>query len=324
MHSQHGKNRLQCSKSLYCNLRNDEWEEIRFKVSLRRKKQDNRYKKEQRQNNKKKVILAMQLVLLIILVVAICFLTGKTKSERISKIQSNNLCPVAETEEELKTRTERYSEKLRKQGDPDTKYTVQILEDFDAEKSHQINRSTLVKIDMGGHTGSGIVIEMTENQIVIASCGHLLQYADNGVVSFANGGMALGEVIGISETFDVGFMTCDSSVLSEEECSKIHQVNYDLSQFATLKEGDMVIQIGSKNGVASECYEGTISSLSWYFEEFDSEMIYTFCKSMPGMSGGGLFTLNGYFIGMICGSYLEESCCLALPDLLSEKESIVQ
>lgn len=198
----------------------------------------------------------------------------------------------------------------------------QVGEQDKSQKAYNEVRPSIVKIDMGEHTGSGVILSMDDERILIVSSGHLLTYYESGVVTFSTGGVAVGWVTGISEHHDVGFMECFVQDIPEDRLKLLCAVNMDPSAFETLKEGDSIFQVGSTTGVAADYYEGTIASLSWYFEEFDDELMYLYGKVVPGMSGGGTFTENGEFIGLISGSYLEESCSIPLPYILEALEEI--
>ncbi len=184
-------------------------------------------------------------------------------------------------------------------------------------------RNSIVKIDMGDLSGSGVVLEITDTQFVIVSCGHLLETYDSGVVTFSNGAVTVGWVKGISQKYDAGIMVVDVEDVEKEKRGYIKAVPYDADVFAQVKEGDTIFQVGSSSGVAADFYIGTLSAKEWFFEEFDEYMLYNFCKATPGMSGGGCFTEEGYLIGLVSGSYMEESCALPLPAILEVYEELM-
>lgn len=65
--------------------------------------------------------------------------------------------------------------------------------------------------------------------------------------------------------------------------------------------GDPAILISSVNGVAKEAYEGIILEPWIYVEDFQCDMLLLKLDAEPGMSGGGVFTEQGYFLGILCG-----------------------
>ena len=65
--------------------------------------------------------------------------------------------------------------------------------------------------------------------------------------------------------------------------------------------GDPAILISSVNGVAKEAYEGIILEPWIYVEDFQCDMLLMKLDAEPGMSGGGVFTEQGYFLGILCG-----------------------
>lgn len=217
------------------------------------------------------------------------------------------------------------SETLAGNGSSLTENTDEgIQENSEAWQSYNQVRNSIVKIDMGEISGSGVVFTIDEDEIVIVSSGHLLEQYDSGIVTFSNGAIAVGWVQGISSASDVGFMTVLISDLDEEKTSRIETVKYDLEYFEKITDGTEIFQVGSTSGVAADFYLGSISAKEWYFEEFDSYMLYNFCKATPGMSGGGCFTNDGKLIGLVSGSYMEESCALPLPAIIEAYEEVMQ
>lgn len=184
-------------------------------------------------------------------------------------------------------------------------------------------RNSIVKIDMGELSGSGVVLEITDTQFVIVSCAHLLETYESGVVTFSNGAVTVGWVKAVSEKYDAGIMVVDLEDVEKEKRDYIKAVSYDEAVFDQVKEKDTIFQVGSSSGVAADFYIGTLSAKEWFFEEFDEYMLYNFCKATPGMSGGGCFTEDGYLIGLVSGSYMEESCALPLPAILEVYEELM-
>ena len=201
-------------------------------------------------------------------------------------------------------------------------YAVKIMKDPDFQSAYNEVRNAIVKIDMGEYSGSGVILRIDEEKILIVSSGHLLSHYESGAVCFTNADVAVGWVKGISQESDVGFMEVYTSDLDKSRLAYLKQATYDIEVAQNLKKQDAIFQVGSTSGVAADVYEGSVASTEWYFEEFEDTMIYNYCKATPGMSGGGMFTNQGYLVGIVSGSYLEESCALPLSSILDAMEEL--
>lgn len=167
------------------------------------------------------------------------------------------------------------------------------------ETAYEKARAATVQINMGTHYGSGILWDIREENLVIVSNSHLLQEAQSGEVVFRNGVSVQGTVTGLSDTKDIGFMETPLSILEREDWLTLRFADKNLKNYEELSAGDGLFVVGSSNGAGNDYYEGTLGDTDYYFPEFQSDMLYGYCKALPGMSGGGTFDRQGHFIGML-------------------------
>ena len=192
-----------------------------------------------------------------------------------------------------------------------------VLVEDDCDKAYENVKACVVRINMGNAYGSGVIWEMTSEKIVIATNKHVLEFWDEQVsnVLFPQGSYASAELLGISEEYDLGFLTEDNKELDYMELEQLRYVHFDMNVYNEMKEGDEIFCVGAtgrhsegvENVVQSNgiYLQGTIGNMWQYIEEFEEYMIYGYGYGTPGISGGGTFDPKGNFIGMISGGTMD-------------------
>lgn len=175
-----------------------------------------------------------------------------------------------------------------------------ILETEDCETAYENVKECIVRIGMGNAHGSGVIWEMTPDEIVIATNKHVLEYWDDktSYVHFPQGYFTRADILGVSDVYDVGFLRIENREFDYETLKRLRYVRKAPEVYQTLKEGDAVFCIGSEE---EEFYPATVEDRWHYIDEFDEYMIYGYGYARPGMSGGGTFDGRGNFIGMLSG-----------------------
>ena len=147
---------------------------------------------------------------------------------------------------------------------------------------------SLVGIQTGERQGSGVIYDEEENRILIATAGHVL----------------------------AAFLWVDKAELSEEAWKVCLPVQTDREVFDALKEYDDVWMYGGESGLP--VYAFVVDP--WiYVEDFDQYMLLLQGLIAPGMSGGGAFTEDGVFVGILCGGD-EEGKVAVVPYSMIETE----
>lgn len=167
------------------------------------------------------------------------------------------------------------------------------------ETAYEKACGAVVQINMGDYYGSGVLWDIREDQLVIVSNTHLLKEGEKGEVTFRSGTKAEGTVTGLSETKDIGFMEVPLLELQREDWLLLRFADKNINNYDALLVGDELFVLGSATGAGQDYYEGTVGNVSYYFPEFQSDMLYGYCKAVSGMSGGGTFDKSGHFIGML-------------------------
>lgn len=166
-----------------------------------------------------------------------------------------------------------------------------------------------VRIQVKGHYGSGSIYKMLENEIIIVTNRHVLQYwNEDSYVTFFNGRCVGGTLLGTSKEVDLGFI-------------RIPTGNFTYEELLAFRNIRMVWETENKNESENEnkifavdmaskwndpvMMEGELISSSAYLEDFGTEMLYAKGGAVPGMSGTGVFDRYGNYLGMLTGATLQ-------------------
>lgn len=182
----------------------------------------------------------------------------------------------------------------------------------------------IVQIQEGIYRGSGTIVSVREDSVIVASNKHLLSHQEFAAVKFHNGEKANGRRLAMSDAYDLGFLTVDISNWDYEQRAKLRCVVYSAEKESRLKAGDAMFVVGSTDGVAVNIYQGSVADPWYYFDEFDSYMVYNYCNAKGGMSGGGTFDRSGYYIGMITGGIDGETASLPAKIIQSEMQKLIR
>lgn len=157
-----------------------------------------------------------------------------------------------------------------------------------------------VRIQAEGHYGSGSILKISDQEAVIVTNRHVLLYwSEDSYVTFFHGASCGGEILWMSEKEDVGFLKADLRTLTEEEKLELQAVELVDEE---PQKGDYFFMIDMASDVwKKEIYEGQILEPLMYLEEFGMEMLYGESCFEPGMSGCGVYDMQGRYIGMLTG-----------------------
>ena len=197
---------------------------------------------------------------------------------------------------------------------------LETAENYNGDTSQSIRNvmPAVVQIRTGNLLGSGIILEIREDSLLIASNRHQLAGQEFSLVRLYNGAEVSARRLYLSDSVDVGFILADISQLSYERRARLRSVSVKSGCNTQLGRGSEIFMVGSTDGVASNISEGVVADPWYYFDEFGSHMIYNYCKAKPGMSGGGTFDVHGHCVGMITGGHDDETASLPMESILAE------
>lgn len=178
-------------------------------------------------------------------------------------------------------------------------------------------RKSLVQIQAGDLLGSGVIYEEDEKSLLIATAGHVLTHTNGEIlVTFPDGTQVAATEAETVGSCDLAFVWVDKEKLSGETWKVCLPVHTDRNVFDTLKEYDDVWMYGGETGMP--VYAFVVDP--WiYVEDFGQNMLLLQGLAEPGMSGGGVFSEDGVFLGIICGAD-EEGKVAAVPYSMIQTE----
>lgn len=172
----------------------------------------------------------------------------------------------------------------------------------------------MVRIMAGNLIGSGIIVRSDEEELWIATAGHVLAgMEDVATVEFRDGYCVEASDRMMGQETDLAILKISRESLLEEagdddSGERIdHGLNYcsvllDQDRYDAATAGDRVIAMGSYTGVGEDAYAGILTQEYVYAVDFEAHMMLAQVPVKPGMSGGGLFDEQGYLLGILCGS----------------------
>jgi len=182
--------------------------------------------------------------------------------------------------------------------------------------------SPIVQIAAGEITGSGVVYENNEENMIIVTAAHVLQSAKDSVeVIFEDGSVVESNDYVISNTSDIAFVIVGGETIEEENYSA---VKMDKDAFDVLAVGENLVLQGINGKGEKEEISGTLI-YPWIFsEDFNQYMMLIRGEILPGMSGGAVFDEAGCFVGILCGTNEEvrEVAAVPLSIIMAEYELV--
>ena len=150
----------------------------------------------------------------------------------------------------------------------------------------------------GEATGSGIIIGMTDKELLIVTNNHVVEGADGLKVQFVNEGTSEAEIKGTDANMDLAVIAVSLSNLDQDTRNAIKIAT--LGDSDKLKIGEQAIAIGNALGYGQSVTTGIISAKDREIsdETITGTFIQTDAAINPGNSGGALVNINGDVIGI--------------------------
>lgn len=151
---------------------------------------------------------------------------------------------------------------------------------FDAPERQRERRTTGL--------GSGVILDAKNGYIVTNS--HVIDKAENIVVTLEDGEKFAAEVVGKDPGADIAIIQIEAQRLTE----------IPLGDSDVLRQGDFVVAVGNPFGLGQTVTSGIVSALgrSGLGIESYEDFIQTDASINPGNSGGALVNLRGELVGI--------------------------
>lgn len=204
-----------------------------------------------------------------------------------------------------------------------------VLKVSDCEKAFENVKECVVRVNMGNAYGSGIIWEMTEESVIVATNRHVLDYwqETDSFLYFQQGHYMDAHIVGVSGKYDVGFLSVDNGQFTYDELEELRSIAMDQSVYEQLDSGDEMFCVGAGPGPeVGELlfHKAKLEERARYIEEFGTKMLYGYGFARTGMSGGGIFDGYGHLIGMVTGGTLQnEVAGVPLPAIVEAYQEIV-
>ena len=159
-------------------------------------------------------------------------------------------------------------------------------------------------------SGSGIIVAQNDEALLIVSNNHVVEDADQLIVTFIDGSEAEAVIKGLDADMDLAVIAVPLTSLSQDTKDAIAIAA--LGDSDALELGEPVIAIGNALGYGQSVSGGMVSALGRELTFSDGSkgtFIQTDAAINPGNSGGALLNLSGEVIGInsskIGGAYVE-------------------
>lgn len=147
-------------------------------------------------------------------------------------------------------------------------------------------------------SGSGVIVGMTDEQVIILTNNHVVQQSSSLSVTFNESKTYDAAIKGTDSTKDLAIISVSKKDIDKEILDSIKVSNIGDSD--NIKVGEHVVAIGNALGIGQSVTYGIISAKDREINEIDnsSKLIQTDAAINPGNSGGALLNLKGELIGI--------------------------
>lgn len=161
-------------------------------------------------------------------------------------------------------------------------------------------RQVTVQVQGPEYLGSGVVWAELEKTLVIATAAHVTGGNNPLTVQFYQGDPLEAELVYDSDQVDVAFLEVSLQEIKAREIAW-QTARQDQEVCEQLEAGQPLWIMGSIEEAADRAYDGRVVEPWIYLEDFDNYMLLGHAYTIPGVSGGGVFTREGILVGILCG-----------------------
>ena len=147
-------------------------------------------------------------------------------------------------------------------------------------------------------SGSGVIVGMTDDQIIILTNNHVVQQSNSLSVTFNDSKTFDASIKGTDSSKDLAIISVAKKDIDADIINSIKISNIGNSD--NIKVGEHVVAIGNALGIGQSVTYGIISAKDREIDEIgnSAKLIQTDAAINPGNSGGALINLRGELIGI--------------------------
>lgn len=173
--------------------------------------------------------------------------------------------------------------------------------------------------------GSGVILEITEAYIDIATAAHVVELTAEPEVYFCDGSHVNGIVLAYGKQSDVAFVRIEISALPDGIGEQVQEAKCcTIEEYNELVLSSEVFCVGSVSKVADTVVRGALVEKDRFVPLFQNDMLIGDTAVDGGMSGGGTYNDKGKLLGIVVGTADSESASVAITDVMAEYRSIEQ
>ena len=214
-------------------------------------------------------------------------------------------------------------------------YDIGVYEGKTMEEMYEIMHPTTVRIAPSSKSyGSGFILEIDEEELIVGTCQHVVKSYDTVQVSFLDGTTVTGKVLGTVYDYDLGFVSVKREDISTELLDRLYTVHLDKGYWDELdNEADLEIGIRCINDKGSVwrdrkgklIYKSGTTDLMW---RKLPQVTRVSTQLFHGASGSAIFDINGNFMGVatyiITGAGRYESYCSTVETFCDAYEEVFE
>lgn len=187
-------------------------------------------------------------------------------------------------------------------------YDAGVAEQEDMDEALEYMRPTMVHLyfdkGRGGYSsGSGYIMEITEEAVYICSNRHVVEKNEDWDVYFYDGTKIKGRVLGVSEGYDVGVVAVNRADVPQELLSRLMTVHIDRTYWEGLDQQGLEVALEriDREGGLMHVSTGNLVKIKQLFE-WNEEQYHTevTLELIHGDSGSAI--IDGYG-NLICMAY---------------------
>ena len=147
-------------------------------------------------------------------------------------------------------------------------------------------------------SGSGVIVGMTDDQVIILTNNHVVQQSSSLSVTFNESKTYDAAIKGTDSSKDLAIISVSKKDIDQEILRNIKVSNIGNSD--NIQVGEHVLAIGNALGIGQSVTYGIISAKDREIDEIgnSSKLIQTDAAINPGNSGGALLNMRGELIGI--------------------------